>query len=222
MESIIFDIDSKTLYLKGCEDEIIHISNPVKRLLILLLSEQGKTVPRNLLLAKVWEEYGMRSSNNNLNQCISKLRLAFKSLNIQEEIIVTYHKVGFALSDNCNISTLHNEKPIVKEVVAEPMLVSNEIQAQQIDKIDNFLKNPVDKKATTNLVGSILSYSEQFIVKAFFFPLMIALVSCYSLFISKSTASDEKNLLGNMNECEVLIANEDLAKPDSWIERKSC
>lgn len=219
MENIIFDIDSKTLYLKGCEEEKIQISNPAKRLLLLLLSEQGKTISRNLLLAKVWEDYGMRSSNNNLNQCISKLRLAFKTLNIQEDIIITYHKVGFALSDSCNISTLQHEKPVVKETDTTLATVPVEIQMQDIDTVTHFRD---DKKIVPGLFRSILAYSEQLRVKAFAFPLMIALIGSYSLFTSNSTASDEKSLLGNMNECEVLTVNEDLANPNKWVERKSC
>lgn len=142
--------------MEGCEEKKIQISNPAKRLLLLLLSEQGKTISRNLLLAKVWEDYGMRSSKNNLNQCISMLRLACKTLNIQEDIIITYHKVGFALSDYCNISTLQNEKPVVNENETTLAIVPVETQAQAIDNVTQI---GADRKKAPGPFRSISNYS---------------------------------------------------------------
>lgn len=78
-------------------DEPISISNPSKRLLLLLITHHGEPVGREVIFKKVWDDYGMVSGNNNLNQCVSKLRRVIKNLGIEDEVIVTVPKVGFML-----------------------------------------------------------------------------------------------------------------------------
>lgn len=78
-------------------DDPISISNPSKRLLLLLLAHHGEAVSRDVIFKKVWDDYGMVSGNNNLNQCVSKLRRVIKNLGIEDEVIATVPKVGFML-----------------------------------------------------------------------------------------------------------------------------
>lgn len=71
---IVFDSDTGMLGLIDSLDERVQISNPTKRLLLLLIQHQGEAVKRDIIFKKVWDDFGMISSNNNLNQCVSKLR----------------------------------------------------------------------------------------------------------------------------------------------------
>ena len=96
-DHIIFDVDTGTLSLTEFSDDPISISNPSKRLLLLLITHHGEAVGREVIFKKVWDDYGMVSGNNNLNQCVSKLRRVIKNLGIEEEVIVTVPKVGFML-----------------------------------------------------------------------------------------------------------------------------
>lgn len=96
-DHIIFDADTGTLSLTEFSDDPISISNPSKRLLLLLLAHHGEAVSRDVIFKKVWDDYGMVSGNNNLNQCVSKLRRVIKNLGIEDEVIATVPKVGFML-----------------------------------------------------------------------------------------------------------------------------
>ena len=52
-------------FVKQPDIEPILISNITKRLLLLLLTHQGEVVSRNLLFQKVWDNYGLISSDSN-------------------------------------------------------------------------------------------------------------------------------------------------------------
>lgn len=109
-DRIIFDIDTGTLSLSDLFDDSVTISNPSKRLLQLLITHQGDAVSREVIFKKVWDDYGMISSNNNLNQCVSKLRRVIKALGIDGEVIVTVPKVGFMLHSEIQVESCEDEK----------------------------------------------------------------------------------------------------------------
>lgn len=96
-DRVLFDDDNGTLGPSDFSDEPTAISNPAKRLLLLLIANYGKPVEREVIFKKVWDDYGMISSNNNLNQCVSKLRRVLKVMGIDDEVIVTVPKMGFML-----------------------------------------------------------------------------------------------------------------------------
>lgn len=103
---IFFDFDVGTVFSAESQDDPIQISNPAKRLLYLLLTHPGEVVSREILFKKVWDDFGMVSSNNNLNQCISKLRRVLRHFNPDHEIIITVPKVGFMLHREAVIEEL--------------------------------------------------------------------------------------------------------------------
>ncbi|MGL5389349.1 MAG: winged helix-turn-helix domain-containing protein [Serratia sp. (in: enterobacteria)] len=96
-DRVLFDDDSGTLGPSDFSDEPTPIANPAKRLLLLLIAHYGRPVEREVIFKKVWDDYGMISSNNNLNQCVSKLRRVFKVMGIDDEVIVTVPRLGFML-----------------------------------------------------------------------------------------------------------------------------
>ncbi|ENV9333498.1 winged helix-turn-helix domain-containing protein [Klebsiella aerogenes] len=117
-EHIVFDFDTSTIFTEESPDDPIQISNPAKRLLYLLLSHSGEVVCREVLFKKVWDDFGMVSSNNNLNQCISKLRRILRHFNQNEEIIITVPKVGFMLNKQIVVEELVDHAPPIANTSA--------------------------------------------------------------------------------------------------------
>lgn len=84
---VLFNMDENAFTLLEDGNEKIIISNPARRVLALLIEQHGSIVLRETLFQKVWDDYGLISSNNNLNQCISKLRKIISSLGIELSLI---------------------------------------------------------------------------------------------------------------------------------------
>ena len=105
---IVFNPEDNTLSLAGDSENKIAISNPARRILLLLIEQQGIVVEREIFFKKVWDDYGLIASNNNLNHCVSKLRKVVVTLGYPDEFIVTVPKVGFTIR---------------KEIIIEPYLM---------------------------------------------------------------------------------------------------
>lgn len=118
-KQIIFDSDMCTLGLEDSQDELIQISNPTKRLLLLLIAHKGEAIKREVIFKKVWDDYGMVSSNNNLNQCVSKLRKIMKNLGMDEEVIVTVPKIGFMLHQQVDVEKCSEPVDVIEDVPSE-------------------------------------------------------------------------------------------------------
>lgn len=76
------------------------------RLFLILISNHGSPVERDEILKSVWDEYGLRSSNSNLNQYISMLRKQLVQVGLPEDTIITIPKVGFMLNGNLSVKKL--------------------------------------------------------------------------------------------------------------------
>lgn len=130
-DHILFDADTRTLSPTDFSDDPISISSPSKRLLLLLIAHHGEAVGRELIFKKVWDDYGMVSSNNNLNQCVSKLRRVIKNLGVEDEVIVTVPKVGFMLRDEITIESyedaedIHDAEPAAAVPGSAPAAAAN-------------------------------------------------------------------------------------------------
>ncbi|WHZ41075.1 helix-turn-helix domain-containing protein [Rahnella bonaserana] len=61
----------------------------VRRILLLLIEQQGVVVQRETFFKKVWDDYGLNASNNNLNHCISKLRKVVSTLGFETAILLS-------------------------------------------------------------------------------------------------------------------------------------
>lgn len=136
---IFFDSDTASLSPVGVSDELVQISNPAKRLLLLLIYHQGEAVSREVIFKKVWDDFGMVSSNNNLNQCISKLRRVLKNLGAEEEVISTVPKLGFMLLQQIPVEELSEENSADRQLLSEaeevePGLTSEEPQVKAEDQ----------------------------------------------------------------------------------------
>lgn len=79
--------------------DLITLPLPAQRLLQILLDSEGKLISREDLLSKVWEQYGLNGSGNNLNQYLSIIRRSFSSFGC-EWFIETIPRVGVRLFES--------------------------------------------------------------------------------------------------------------------------
>lgn len=94
---VIYDANACRLQLIDNDESSIRISNPASRLLIEMLTHPNIPLKREMLIKKVWEEYGFSGSSISLNVAVSEIRKAFKLLGRETAPIKTTAKVGFAL-----------------------------------------------------------------------------------------------------------------------------
>jgi DNA-binding winged helix-turn-helix (wHTH) protein len=121
---IVFNPEENSLSLLNDDESKIAVSNPARRILLLLIEQQGVVVQRETFFKKVWDDYGLNASNNNLNHCISKLRKVVSTLGYQNQFIVTVPKVGFIITKGIIIETCANK-------------IATEVLVENSDKVDN-------------------------------------------------------------------------------------
>lgn len=114
---VIYNPDDGTLKLIEENDQStvaeISLAPTANRLLSTLIAHQGSVLERDELLEKVWDNFGLKASNNSLNQYVSMLRRNFVDLGITETAIVTVPKVGFMFSHDL---TLAAEQPEITHI----------------------------------------------------------------------------------------------------------
>lgn len=128
-ETIIYNPDDGTV---NVVDDIsqtvvaeISLAPTANRLLNILISHQGSVLQREELLEQVWDNYGLKSSNNSLNQYVSMLRRNFADLGLEEMSIVTVPRVGFMFSQDLQVVTESTEpaSPPAPDVIQTPQPV---------------------------------------------------------------------------------------------------
>lgn len=116
--NISYNEQTGTLHNVSDPDNSISLLKPTGRLLSLFVRNNNILITREQLLNDVWEDYGLKASNNNLNNYISGLRKSLAQLG-EEELLITYPRQGFkflAKSIHCNeiVSSSENSNDIVK------------------------------------------------------------------------------------------------------------
>ncbi|MEE3660372.1 winged helix-turn-helix domain-containing protein [Brenneria sp. g21c3] len=108
-EEIRFNPDDGTLG-NHQHDDFIKLSIPACRLLEQLLVSGGETLGREYLLTEVWDKYGLRGTNSNLNQYISILRRALAGYGC-DNLIITMPKIGFRLNTDIPLQRVDSPLP---------------------------------------------------------------------------------------------------------------
>jgi DNA-binding winged helix-turn-helix (wHTH) protein len=103
---VLFCPNSVGFYHQELQEEIVTISSSAARLFSFLIKNKGEIVEREVLLQRVWDDYGLQASNNNLNQCLSTLRRIIKSMGIDKNIIETIPKVGLRIASDVAIEEI--------------------------------------------------------------------------------------------------------------------
>lgn len=101
---IIFDTEEASLanLLTG---DSIELSATSTRLLTSLLQYRGDIISRLEIFQAVFENYGARVSNSNLNQYISTLRRSLSDLGMEKNVIITVPRIGFKISEEIIVTT---------------------------------------------------------------------------------------------------------------------
>lgn len=132
-DRVLFNMDENAFTLLEDSTQKVIITNPARRVLALLIEQHGSIVLRETLFKRVWDDYGLISSNNNLNQCISKLRKIITSLGITSEFIVTIPKIGFLIKKETKVQVylegetleLPDKKPLMlDQPLPEDLLIA--------------------------------------------------------------------------------------------------
>ena len=72
--AMLYEVDSGVIMINGEEESSIKLSNQAARLLYELIINNGKTLDRDDLIKKVWEDRGFSGSSVSLNVAIRKVR----------------------------------------------------------------------------------------------------------------------------------------------------
>ncbi|WP_052285321.1 winged helix-turn-helix domain-containing protein [Kluyvera genomosp. 1] len=204
---IVFDSDTGMLGLIDTLDERVQISNPTKRLLLLLIQHQGEAVKREVIFKKVWDDFGMISSNNNLNQCVSKLRRLIKNFGLDDEAIVTIPKIGFMLHPQIEL-----------ERGADIMLVPHEADAS----IDPDLEYPSESYRPERTLkegkSSLLIRSN--ISLLILLIAIIALGAAIGIWFATKPLERREVFIGQAGTCKLLMS-ETLLQDDNSTALKS-
>lgn len=100
-QQISFNSDDCTLSHLPTQ-ETLSLSISAGRLFEKLLNSQGEILARESLLTEVWDKFGLRGSNSNLNQYLSILRRALGAYGC-ENLIITIPKIGIRLNTEIKI-----------------------------------------------------------------------------------------------------------------------
>jgi len=100
-DQITYNSDDCTLTHLSTQ-ETLSLSISSGRLFEQLLNSQGEILARETLLTEVWDKYGLRGSNSNLNQYLSILRRALAAYGC-ENLIITIPKIGIRLNTEIKI-----------------------------------------------------------------------------------------------------------------------
>lgn len=93
-DKIVYNENKGEIMIADNEGSIIPLLKPTCRLLSILVRNNKVLISRERLLNEVWGDYGLKASNNNLNNYISMLRKAFASLG-EDNIVITQPRLGF-------------------------------------------------------------------------------------------------------------------------------
>lgn len=97
--------------------ESLSLSISSGRLFERLLNSEGEVLPRETLLTEVWDKYGLRGSNSNLNQYLSILRRALAAYGC-ENLIITVPKVGIRLNTEIPITRQSTTQEVASDMAA--------------------------------------------------------------------------------------------------------
>lgn len=121
---ITFDTEDASL-VNLLTGDCVELSQTSTRLLAELLNHRGDILSRNEIFQSVFDKYGARASNSNLNQYISTLRRNLSDLGVEKEIIVTVPRIGFKIAEDAIINNDREYRtPFLEEKAPETTVIS--------------------------------------------------------------------------------------------------
>ncbi|MDJ0476207.1 hypothetical protein QNA27_21415 [Pantoea eucalypti] len=136
---------------------------------------------REILLTEVWDKYGLRGSNSNLNQYLSMLRRALAAYGC-ENLIITIPKIGIRLNTDISIE---RESPQATDVTDAHTDEVNAEDSGSVEKSHTLLTESVNQDV--NVKKPLLNFS-----KMIFFIIILVLLGS-SLWYYAGSGFDEKS-----------------------------
>ena len=204
---IVFDSDTGMIGLIDALEERVQISNPTKRLLLLLIQHQGEAVKREVIFKKVWDDFGMISSNNNLNQCVSKLRRLIKNFGLDDEAIVTIPKIGFMLHPQIELE--RSADMILTPHESEPGMESDIEEPAESSRTDGVLKEAKPRLLTRAHLSLLILLIA-----------VIALGAAFGIWFATKPLERREVFVGQAGTCKILMS-ETLLQNDNSMRLKS-
>ncbi|WP_422882768.1 winged helix-turn-helix domain-containing protein [Pantoea agglomerans] len=176
--------------------ETLSLSISSGRLFEQLLNSQGEILARETLLTEVWDKYGLRGSNSNLNQYLSILRRALAAYGC-ENLIITIPKIGIRLNTDIKIERESSPAFVVTEVQSDEVTAESAVSSQDSPTIrpDPVMADKVVKKSGLNVRQGI-------------FVLMLMLLGCAFWYFSISEPADKSYSMSTIKlqgGCEAVI-----------------
>jgi len=105
----------------GAENEKRFLTLASSRLLVFFIEHRGEIVTRDAIFQEVWEQYGLHSSNNTLNQYISLLRRTMTDFGLGPQVIKTIPKTGFIFSRDLSVIAVSEQRDATLPAAHEPL-----------------------------------------------------------------------------------------------------
>lgn len=207
---VVFDPDEATLSLGDLNDDnVIAISSVTCRLLQLFVENHGEVISRDVLFKRIWDDYGMISGNNNLNQNISKLRKIVKTLGIDDEFISTVPKTGFVLNKEIKLDVLREaegEEEPSSLGLDETLPVDDADESSDVSERNTSLSvtKPVSN-SPKKLIPSSLLLNKKKIYLLFFISLITLAAAMVYLLNYRIVPVANEGYLGIVNGCKVFL-----------------
>ncbi|MFE0587297.1 winged helix-turn-helix domain-containing protein [Pantoea vagans] len=149
-DQVTYNSDDCTLSHIPTQDTL-SLSISSGRLFEQLLNSQGEILARETLLTEVWDKYGLRGSNSNLNQYLSILRRALAAYGC-ENLIITIPKIGIRLNTDIKIEHKHSPAVVVGKLQADEMPEENVDSSQDSHSLssDRVISHKSVKKSFFN------------------------------------------------------------------------
>ncbi|MFV0548513.1 MAG: transcriptional regulator [Limnobaculum xujianqingii] len=208
---VVFDPDEATLSLGDLNDDnVIAISSVTCRLLQLFVENHGEVISRDVLFKRIWDDYGMVSGNNNLNQNISKLRKIVKTLGIDDEFISTVPKTGFVLNKEIKLDVLREAEektqPATSPLLDEILPAGNADESSDVSERNTSLSvtKPVSNSPKKLIPSSLLLNKKKIYLLLFISLFTLAAAMAYLLNYRTAPVANE-GYLGIVNGCKVFL-----------------
>ncbi|MBK5075123.1 winged helix-turn-helix domain-containing protein [Budviciaceae bacterium CWB-B4] len=208
---VVFDPDEATLSLGDLNDDnVIAISSVTCRLLQLFVENHGEVISRDVLFKRIWDDYGMVSGNNNLNQNISKLRKIVKTLGIDDEFISTVPKTGFVLNKEIKLDVLREveekTQPATSPLLDEILPAGNADESRDVSERNTSLSvtEPVSNSPKKLIPSSLLLNKKKIYLLLFISLFTLVAAMAYLLNYRTAPVANE-GYLGIVNGCKVFL-----------------
>jgi len=149
---LYYDATDATLSIDDDGTSDTHLSITANALLYFLL-QNPRVLTRDEVMKSVWDDNGLTSSNNNLNQYLSLLRKSFRNYQI-DDVIITIPRGRLEINKDLLIE-------VIDDNVLHPIFSSEEIKPQtnNIKRNGNDLPEQTEKQERNWMMGSAVLFT---------------------------------------------------------------